>query len=473
MKVTIDGRDYGPLDATAPSIGVGICTRNRRDMATETIRQWREFLPAGSRLVIVDDASTVPFPDADWRFEENVGVARAKNKCLELLDDCEHIFLADDDIRPLTAEWWRPYVQSREPHLMWVFDKPKGATKRQVEVLFRDDEITAYHATRGCLLYVQRDVLGVVGGMDPAFGKWGWEHQSWSDRIHSAGLTTARYMDVVDSGDLFESLDQKGKVTSTAANQDKRFSEGPGRELLMRSRHSAKYVEYRELQDVVLTCLLTEKQDPQRGTTMTSKPETVEKLRASLTGRFVVIHTGDLTVKGADMVQVRQFMNVYFERWLHYYRWLRDHPEIRFVWCVDGTDVQMIRDPFPEMQPGRLYMGWEPKTLRDEWMVGRHPDATLQEFMTANPNLPLVNMGVVGGDRETVMRFAQKVLKFFFDDRIDFIYGWEKQRCGVGDMAAGNYVAYTEFGDQLDSGPHVTNVFKSETVSPTAWWKHR
>lgn len=475
MKVQIDGTTYVPSGDSAPSIGVGICTRNRRDMAMETVKAWRDHLPAGARLVIVDDASDVPFPDADFRFDENVGVARAKNKCLELLADCQHIFLADDDIRPLTDDWWKPYVASREPHLMWIFNKPAGATKRQVEVLFEDDEVVAYHATRGCLLYVQREVLEVVGGMDPRFGKWGWEHQSWSDRIHAAGLTTARYMDVKNSEDLFESLDQEGKVKSTASEEARKFSEGPGLELRMRSRNSDAYIEYRDLSDVVLTCLMTDQDDPQRAGRMKHDPSMAEDLRKSLKGdsKLVVFHTGELSVKGAEMVPVRQQFNVYFQRWLEYYRYLRQHPEIGYVWCVDATDVQMVRDPFPEMESGRLYMGWEPKTLRDTWMLEHHPDKKLQDFMRGNPNLPLLNMGVVGGDRNMVMEFAQKVIGFYFDDEIDFIYGWETKRCGIGDMAVGNLVARRDFADRISSGPHITNVFKSEKISPTAWWKHR
>jgi hypothetical protein len=46
-------------------------------------------------------------------------------------------------------------------------------------------------------------------------------------------------------------------------------------------------------------------------------------------------------------------MNVYFRRWLHWQH-LRDHPEYRFVWCTDGTDVEMLRAPWEEMQPGSL-----------------------------------------------------------------------------------------------------------------------
>src|SRR5690606_40260534 len=99
-----------------------------------------------------------------------------------------------------------------------------------------------------------------------------------------------------------------------------------------------------------------------------------------------------------------------------YYRWLRAHPEVGRVWFTDGTDVEMLRDPFPEMEPGKLYVGSEPKTLRDEWMVRHHPDRTLQKFMRDNANLPLLNAGLLGGDRDLVLRFCQRMGKLWFDD---------------------------------------------------------
>src|SRR5690606_16028364 len=149
-----------------------------------------------------------------------------------------------------------------------------------------------------------------------------------------------------------------------------------------------------------LTCLLTSQTDPQRGKPMQASPTLLDALRKSLKhdGRFVVLHT-DLAgeMPGAELVKVTQRINVYFERWMQYFQWLRDHPEVGYVWYVDGTDVTMTRTPSPEMEPGTLYRGYEPVTLRDEWIVKQHPDATLQEFFTQNPNMPVVNMGVVGG----------------------------------------------------------------------------
>src|SRR5690625_3982194 len=156
---------------------------------------------------------------------------------------------------------------------------------------------------------------------------------------------------------------------------------------------------------------------------MKADPSLLKALHDSLShdGECVVLHTAldeDAAAKRlpkATFEEVSQQINPYFERWVAVYRYLRAHPEIGRVWCVDGTDVKMLRDPFPEMERGVLYAGYEPNTLRDEWMVRHHPDSTLQKFMKANPNLPIVNAGVMGGDRATVMAFAQALVKMFFD----------------------------------------------------------
>lgn len=479
--VTIDGIEYLPASTetgtSTPRIGVGITTRNRHDILKQSLEQWRKHLPAGAMLVVVDDASNTPVPQADYRFTENVGIARAKNKALELLHaaGCDHIFLADDDVWPTETGWHQRYIDSPEPHLMWIFDKPKGATKAQVEVLYRDDQHVAYHATRGCLLYVERRVLEAVGGMDPNFGKWGWEHVSWSDRIHSAGWTTWRYADITNSKGLFHSLDAEAAIESTATEADRRYSEGPGQELRMRSRHDPSYIEFRDLDNVILTCLLTAQPDPQRKKAMDADPALLATLAKSTKGhRFVVLHTDLPDGAFTEQVKVSQHINPYFERWLQYFHWLRDHPEVGWVWCVDGTDVEMLRTPFADMEPGTLYVGSEPSTLRNAWMLKNHPDRKINTFMQDHPDLQLLNAGLVGGDRETVMAFCQSMCKEWFDDHIEFIFGWETERLGIGDMGAFQWVTRNRFSDKLSYGPHVNTVFKAnETNNTTAWFKHK
>src|SRR5690554_8236560 len=99
----------------------------------------------------------------------------------------------------------------------------------------------------------------------------------------------------------------------------------------------------------------------------------------------------------------------------------------------------MLRDPFREMEDGVLDTGFENATLRNSWMLKNHPDSKLQEFMRENPNMQLLNAGLLGGSRELVMGFAQKVTQFWYDDHLDEIQVRERSRAGVGDAGAVYY----------------------------------
>src|SRR5690606_25175834 len=329
----------------------------------------REHLPAGARLVVVDDASAKPVAEATYRFEKNVGIARAKNKCLELLaDDCEHIFLFDDDCAPAVDGWERPYIDSPEPHLAFSWN---------LVTIYEDDQHEAYHASGGCMLYVHRPVLDVVGGLDPSFGRWGWEHVHWSDRIHNAGLTTWRYADVRGSEKLFDPMDKKPGHKTTATRKDVEHNQGPAKELYMSKRFETSYVEYRERTDVVITTLLTRTSDPQRGKRMAASTSMLEALAKSIRGaRLVVLHDelDNPRLAGAEFVKVPSGINPYFQRWVAVYQYLRQHPEIGRVWCVDGTDVEMLNPPWEEMEPGTVYTGYAPSVLANDWIVKNHPN---------------------------------------------------------------------------------------------------
>lgn len=237
--VVIDGVEYAPLDARRQPtgrIGIGITTRNRPKVLAQALEAWEKYLPDGAELVIVDDASDEPADGATYRFEQNVGVARAKNKCLELLTDrgVEHLFLFDDDTWPVTEDWWQPYVESSEPHLMHAWG----------DIHYQTGDLIGYQWPKGCMLYAERRVLDRVGGMDPVFGLWGCEHMSWSDRIHNAGLTTCRYQDVPDSHELIKSLDRFGDVESSVPLEVRAQANVAALEA---TRYSDAYVPYREV----------------------------------------------------------------------------------------------------------------------------------------------------------------------------------------------------------------------------------
>lgn len=174
-------------------IGVGVTTHNRPDILATTLAEIERYMPPGGKLVVVDDGSDVPVPEAT-RLPLSLGVAAAKNKCLELLGDCDHIFLFDDDTYPSVDRWWVPYVNSPEPHLMYQFTG--GPEHWSIQKMGQTADLVWYDKPRGCMLYAERRVLDVVGGLHVAFGRHGYEHEDWSRRIHTAGLTRYAFADI-------------------------------------------------------------------------------------------------------------------------------------------------------------------------------------------------------------------------------------------------------------------------------------
>ena len=476
--VVIDGIRYTP---DHPSIGIAITTRNRREVFDKTLVEFQRYTP-GALIVVVDDASDKPIEGA-IRFDDNVGIARAKNAGIAALMDArvDHLFLADDDTYPIAEEWWRPYIESPEPHLIYLFKDPVGRGKyaETPPTVYEDDRYFAYSHPRGCLLYMHRSVVERVGGMRPEFGKWGVEHVEYSTRIHSAGLTTNRFQDVHGSSKLWYSIDEHWHETPgfRRSVDDKTRKEHLGRneELAESLRGSTDFVPYRETRNVVITSLLTGKPDPQRGTRMKAESGLLTDLRKSIRGaKLVVCHDEltDLDDESTEFVRSANTINVYFQRHIAAWQYLRAHPDIGWVWCVDGTDVKMLHEPWEHMQPGRLYLGSEPAVVSIPWMRDHHPAAVIQSFLTEHPTKQLLNAGLIGGDRDTVMGFLHDLISLHADNAEAVARGTDKD-LGIGDMGALNYVAWTRYADRLVWGSMVNTVFKRNEVNDFSWFAHK
>lgn len=488
----VDGIPYEPASPTPrvpdfPRAGLAVTTRNRNDLLARALDSWRKHTPADWPLLVIDDASSTPVPGADYRFEKNAGVPVAKNKALELLmrTGVEHLFLLDDDILPKGDDWWRPYVESPEPHLAhsWNLTKIGG-----------DERHVAYHASGGTVLYYRRAVIEDVGGMRTDFGEegkpsWGCEHVNLSDRIFNRGWTTWRYADVAEAGRLFVELDRDPRHKSTATAAQRQHNMTSGREL-WRSRIETDrdFVEYRTDADVILTCLFTGRPDPQTRKTWKPDASILRPLADSVRhGRLVVFHN-ELTSpelstgngRPVEFVRTDLAGNVYFHRWKTYWRWLREHPEVARVWCVDGSDVKQLRDPFTSIRgrDPRIFLGWEPSTVGSDWCRKNHPERRVQDFMAAHPERQLLNAGLVGGTREAVMRLAGGVWRYAHDVAVDFAQIWQPQataKVGVGDIPALNLVAYRDFGDsRIVTGTRVSTLFKhNEGDNGFSLWSHK
>lgn len=203
-------------------IAICITTHNRHEVLKDSLYHHGKYRPDNSMLFIIDDASDKPMRIGGnfYRFDENVGIAQAKNKGLQLAYEAGayYIFNFDDDTYPLVKGWEQSYINSEENALMYQFKLP-GKPKTDMRVLHSDGKLTSYSHTRGAMIFVTRKVLDTVGGFDTGFGLAYFEHPNYIDRIHNAGLTTHRAMDVVGSDKLLYCLDQDAKVESSIPSQ--------------------------------------------------------------------------------------------------------------------------------------------------------------------------------------------------------------------------------------------------------------
>jgi glycosyltransferase involved in cell wall biosynthesis len=467
-EVLINGIPYIPVTEASPAvrIGVGVCTHNMREIASESITRLKEHLPAGAVLVIVDDASDTPYDGATYRFEKQAGIAKAKNKCLELLyaEGVEHFFLFDDDTYPLTPDWWKPYVESSEPHLMYVFPYSGGPP-----VVATDYHHKAWAQPCGCMLYMHRSVLNTVGGMDLAYGTWGHEHLDYSNRIFNAGLSTWRFADVIGSEKLLYCADQKG--TTRSVDKTTRDAHLAKNASYYETQIASKaYHEFREQRNVVIAAW-QHGPDIQRANKVTQTKANVaaKALAESVVGADFVLLADD--GQGTELVNDLG-IGIYLSRWVHYYQYLRSHPEIQWAFCVDANDVEMLQPPWAHMQAGVLYCGYEPTILDIPWMHTHHPSERLQAFFRANATRTLLNCGVVGADRNTLLAFLHDWIRLIEENTADRWKGDEKAVLGA-DMGPFNYLAYSKWADRLETGPRVVSLFKKEERNSWSWWKHK
>jgi glycosyltransferase involved in cell wall biosynthesis len=494
----------GPLPLQPQiKIGVAITTKNRREVFNKTLLEWwgYEPIPNEYRLFVVDDGSDIPFTNENgyadyyYRFEQSVGIARAKNKCLEMMEaaGCTHMFLSDDDFYPTSPDWWKPYVMSGEAHLMYIFRDFSTRTKlHDTAVIYQDEKIVAYSHPRGVLLYLTRQVLDRVGGMDTAFGQWGWEHPEYSDRIYNAGLTTFKYMDVPGSDKLFHCLDEYVAVKSTVFGIDRQKQIMKNRPLYESRAGRADWMPYKDVirfdegyENIILTSYFTGVPDPQRGKWEPDEQQLSVLLDSCLPAKcnLLVLNdcfddriykiddaTGHITYTRQRVVAT---INPYFQRWISYRKYLIDNKDrLRFVFCTDATDVEVLNNPFPHMKKGVLYTGDEPGTLQNTWLWNHHKHPTLRAFFKSSyQKMQLLNAGLLGGDIDIVIRFCGDMIdaytKMVADEQLRGAPG-----PGLTDMGIFNFVARTG-GFNVEHGRQVSTIFKAYEKTSTAWFRHK
>jgi len=213
-------------------IGVAVSTHQRPGTLARSLEGWAGAMP--DILVVNHDVT-------------GTGVAATKNRGITALMDagCDHLFLADDDMYPVRARWWEPYLRSPEPHLMHCWGSSRYL-RTNADYADSDETVTVWRWPRGVLLYVRREVVNVVGGMREEFGRWGGEHAEWSRRIHNAGFTRAPFQDAGTARvGTWHCEDYTRSTPSTITDRERAANTTHRHELYDRYRHSRDFVEFR------------------------------------------------------------------------------------------------------------------------------------------------------------------------------------------------------------------------------------
>jgi hypothetical protein len=323
-----------------------------------------------------------------------------------------------------------------------------------MDVLYQDSGLIAYGWSMGCMLYVTADVVNRVGGMRWDFGLGMEEHGEWSQRIHNAGFTTFVHQDIPNSQTLIWAGDREGGVTRTLATDDRQALLAKNEKLAKSLRADESFIPYTN-RDCVITCYFTGQPDPQRsGRQMPPTATPIEPLGQSVDAELVVLTD---SIPG---IHVEAPLVAYTQRWLTYWQFLRDNPNLRWAWLVDATDVRMLNSPWQAMKPGTLYCGWEPEVIGCEWIRSHSPNNL--DWVDEHAQQPLLNCGVVGGDRKTLMRLCQTM---------NDLWAGGNKADPLEEMTLFNIAARRH---EYVTGTQVTTVFKTNTKThPTSWWAHK
>ncbi len=227
--------------------------------------------------------------------------------------------------------------------------------------------------------------------------------------------------------------------------------------------------------NLAMTCLFTSIDNPLCPLCDNYKPD-VEMLRnwlASLEAcNAYVLHdelTGEQWYRGCEIAAVPTSFfqvemsdeNLFFQRWRHIYSRLVRATHVEFVFITDGSDVRMLNEPWSHMRPKTLYVGSEEDTISNKWIVDNHP--TIRDLAKRAKNQPLLNAGLLGGDRITIMDFVDRLIW-----RLDNSDG------DLTDMAAFNLTLYEDWDGYVETGYPVHTTFgKWVKKDKQAYWAHK
>jgi GT2 family glycosyltransferase len=201
-------------------IGVGIVTCNRLDYLRGLLASLEQCSNTIDKLVIVNDGEPItsfsdlkfPILNTEWfNNPQNLGVGKSKNRALKLLldDECDYIFIIEDDMVVLDSTVFDKYIEAYKQSGIHHFNYGPGSPfNRKQDIQFdlhnrhllkQDSEpnpklivdyktikISLFEHTVAMFSFFTKEALESVGLIDEDFYN-AWEHVDHTYRIIKAG----------------------------------------------------------------------------------------------------------------------------------------------------------------------------------------------------------------------------------------------------------------------------------------------
>jgi GT2 family glycosyltransferase len=165
-------------------IGIGVTTYKRKALLQECLDNIHKFTERPFKLYVAEDT------DADRK-----GIALRKNECLFHLQDCDYIFLFDDDCFPIKSGWEKFFIEASNHTNYHHFNYLKSDIHLEKNFHFQGDyTIQSYHRCGGVFLFLTKEVLQKVGGFYDKYEFHGFEHLGYTLRIMMSGLIPEMYL---------------------------------------------------------------------------------------------------------------------------------------------------------------------------------------------------------------------------------------------------------------------------------------
>ena len=150
---------------------------------------------------------------------------------------------------------------------------------------------------------------------------------------------------------------------------------------------------------------------------------------------------------------------------------------VQHIFITDVSDVVVLKNPFVDTyfleNPTSIFCGDEPKKLNDSWMLAhsshlRKNISDFADYETKFAHETLLNCGIIGGNAPLLFQFIEKLCTIHHHSNSD------NKTAYTGDMGAFNYLARTQFNNQLIHGAPVNTLFKGyENDREDCWFRHK